>query len=421
VVTRCEPGDPTHRWPEVLPNGEGVLFAVRGGALSQASIAVLSFATGQQDILVEDGTSPHYVPTGHIAYARDCSLQAVPFDLHGMEVTGPAVTVVDNLRMFGAGEGKISISNDGSLVYHPLTLEEIDLVWVDRRGSVSPLSEERRAFDAPRLSPDGRFLAVMLDECQHDLWVLDIARGALTRLTFGRLQDNHNPIWTPDGERVTFSSSRFGRFDLFWEAADGGGTAEVVATLGQFLSAGAWAPDGRTLVFEENHPETRRNIWVVESHGERQPTPFLRTEFDERQPAFSPDGRWLAYTSDETGRDEVYVRSFPGSGAKRQVSAEGGVDPVWNPTGGELFFRSGDQVMVVTVKTQPVLTLSRPRLLFEGPYRWSSSAFGFRNYDVAPDGDRFVILKAPPGATRRAKLHVVLNWFEELKQLDRTD
>jgi serine/threonine-protein kinase len=413
VVTTREPGAPTHRWPEVLPNGEGVLFTVWAGTLREASIAVLSLAAGEQRILVEGGTNSLYVPSGHIAYGRGRALHAVPFDVRSMELTGLPVTVLDDVRVRGAGGAMFSISKEGSLVYQPLASQELDLLWVDRRGSASPLSEMRRAFDAPRLSPDGRFLATMVDEVPHNIWLLDIPRGALTRLTFGLGQDNHGAIWTPDGGRVAFTSSALGLRYLAWQSADGSGAPESLATGEHPLNTGAWAPDGKTLAFEELHPDTGHDILVLESDGEGQQTPLLRTKFNERHPAFSPDGRWLAYTSDETGRNEVYVRSFRGSGAKRQISADGGLEPVWNPVGGELFFRSGSQIMVVTIETQPVLTPSRPRVLFEGPYKWSSSALGFRNYDVAPDGERFLVL----GPATPARLHVILNWSEELKRL----
>jgi serine/threonine-protein kinase len=413
AVTTCEPGDPTHRWPEVLPGGKGVLFTTWIGALEEASIAVLSLETGQSRILVENGTNPLYVPTGHVAYARGGSLQTVPFDSANLDKTGPPVTALDNVRVYGGGAADFSISDDGSLVYQPFTPEELDLVWVDRGGSVSPLSVTRRAFDAPRLSADGRFLAVMVDDLQHDLWILEIARGTLTRLTFGL--DNHDPMWTPDGRRIAFSSSRLGPRNLFWKPADGSGVAERLATSQHTQNPGAWASDGKAFAFEELRPDSGFDILIVELDGELQQTPFLVTEFNERHPAFSPDGRWLAYTSDETGLDEVYVRSFPGSGSKRQISTEGGVDPVWNPSGGELFYRSGDQIMAVAVETEPDLSPSRPRLLFQGSYKWTAY-YGIRNYDVAPDGERFVMIVAPPDSAKPAKLHVILNWAEELKR-----
>jgi serine/threonine protein kinase/Tol biopolymer transport system component len=414
VVTTLEPGDPTHRFPEILPSGEGVLFTIWG---AQPSIAVLSLATGERRILVEGGQNPLYVSTGHIAYGRGRALHAVPFDVQSMELTGLPVTVLDDVWVRGAGGAMFSFSNDGSLVYQPAADPELDLLWVDRTGLESPLSEVRRAFDAPRLSPDGQLLATMVDVPPHNIWVLDIARGAFTRVTFGT-GDNHGPIWTPDGRRLTFTASPLGHRYLAWKSADGSGAVERVATSDHPLNTGSWSPDGRMLAFEEVHPDTGHDIWVFESDGERHQTPLLSANFDERHPVFSPDGRWLAYTSDESGRDEVYVRSFPASGAKRQVSVEGGVEPVWNPMGGELFFRSGNRIMGVTIRTEPVLTLSRPRMLFDGPYKWSSSAFGARNYDVAPDGQRFVVLTAPAAP---ARLHIILNWFEELERLAPTD
>jgi eukaryotic-like serine/threonine-protein kinase len=225
---------------------------------------------------------------------------------------------------------------------------------------------------------------------------------------------NGYPAWTPDGKRIAFISNKEGPLNTFWQLADGSGGLERLTTGDDVQTPNSWSPDGQLLAFNEINPKTGIDILVLRL-SDRKTEPFMRTPFNESAPRFSPDGRWLAYVSDESGRYEVYVQPYPGPGGKWQISTEGGTEPMWNPNGRELFYRNGNKMMAVDIVTQPSFTVGRPRMLFEGQYQ--PTPVTFPNYDVYPDGQRFLMLKpteqAQAGPTQ---INVVLNWFEELKQ-----
>ena len=249
----------------------------------------------------------------------------------------------------------------------------------------------------------------------------DLSRETLTRLTFEG-NANLNPVWTPDGKRIAFESNREGPYNVFWQLADGSGGLERLTTSEYLHAPMSWSPDGQLLAFVEVTPTTGVDIWVLRmgdpspgSGQVRKAQPFLRTPFNEGAARFSPDGRWLAYISDESGRFEVYVQSYPGPGGKWQISTEGGTEPVWTRNGRELFYRSGDKMMAVDVATQPGFAAGKPRMLFEGPYE--PAQIPVANYDVSPDGQRFLMLKPVEQAQAApTQINVVLNWFEELKR-----
>ncbi len=213
---------------------------------------------------------------------------------------------------------------------------------------------------------------------------------------------------------MSYSSSRAGSLNLFWKPADGSGTEEQLLTSQSLQIPASWSPDGHVLAYTEYNPITGWDIGTLAMEGERKPQPFLRTPFNESQARFSPDGRWLAYVSNESGRDEVYVQPFPGPGGKWLISTEGGNEPVWNPSGRELFYRNGDKMMVVAVTTTPAFSAAKPRLLFEGQYE--TNPMPVPAYDVTPDGQRFVMIKGEREAAP-TQLNVVLNWSDELRRL----
>ena len=225
---------------------------------------------------------------------------------------------------------------------------------------------------------------------------------------------NLAPVWTPDGKRIAFNSDRKGPNNIFWQLADGSGGLERLTTSEYTDTPKSWSPDGQLLAFIEITPNTGYDIWVLRM-SDRKAQPFLRTPFNESVPQFSPDGHWLAYVSDESGHFEVYVQPYPGPGGKWQISTEGGMEPVWNSNGRELFYRSGDKMMAVDIATQSGFTVGKPRMLFEGRYLPTPATFP--NYDVSPDGQRFLMLKPFDQAQAApTQVNVVLNWFEELKQ-----
>ena len=422
-LTRFEKGENTHRWPELLPGGKAVLFAAGTGFTNQ--VAVQSVGTTERRYLVQGGTNPRYLPSGHLVYAQGGNLMAAPFDSQRLTTTGPGVPVVEAvLQSANSGAAQYSFSATGSLVYVSGDLQsaaQSRLVWVSRNGTEQPLAAPAHSYWGPRLSPDGRRVATAIQEPETQIWLYDLSRETLTRLTFeGSV--NQNPVWTPDSKRITLTSNKEGTLSIFWQLADGSGGLERLNTSEYIQVPGSWSPDGQLLAFAELNPTTGVDIWVLRmgdpSPGSglaRKAQPFLRTPFSESAPRFSPDGRWLAYISDESGRYEIYVQPYPGPGGKWQISTEGGTEPMWNPNGRELFYRSGDKMMVVELTTQPGFAAGTPRMLFEGPYVPTPTTPP--NYDISPDGQRFLMLK-PSESTGVAptQINVVLNWFEELKQ-----
>ena len=322
----------------------------------------------------------------------------------------PLSLEVSTVTMLGTAH--FSLARDGSLAYVPAGgPTEKTLVWVDRNGWTRPLTEARRAYDTPRLSPDGKRLAVTIGDERAHIWVYDLERDALTRLSG---PDGNVPIWTPDGERVTFKSG-VETPEIVWQKADGGSTPEKLTSLTNYNSdPNSWSPDGKWLAFTDSDPKSGADIWLLSLEGERKARPFLQTPASEAGGVFSLDGRWIAYDSNESGRREVYLQPFPGPGAKWQVSTEGGRQSVWARNGREIFYRSGDKMMAVEVQTEPSFRLSKPKMLFEGRYEGADGWFGYANYDVTADGQRFLMIRSEeePAPTR---IRVVLNWAEELK------
>jgi eukaryotic-like serine/threonine-protein kinase len=417
-LTHFEKADATHRWPEFLPGGRALLFAAAPNSInfSIGQIAVQLVGTGERRNLIQAGMSPRYAPSGHLIYAQGGSLMAVPFDPQRLATTGTAIPVVEGvLQSPFSGAVQYSFSNSGSLVYISGGLQSAQnrLVWVNRKGIEQPLAAPPRAYLNPRLSPDGRRVGVTITEQDSHIWTYDL-RETFTRLTFEG-NANNGAVWTPDGKRITFSTNpKGGPLNIYWLLADGSGGLERLTT-SQYLNAPmSWSPDGKLLAFFEVNPTTQRDIWVLRM-SDRKLLPFLQTPFNEAVPRFSPDGRWLAYISDESGRYEIYVQSYPGPGGKWQISTEGGTEPAWNGNGRELFYRNGDKMMAVDIATQPGFAAGTPRMLFEG--RYERAPFPSTNYDVSPDGQRFLMLKPSESAEAApTQINVVLNWFEELKQ-----
>src|SRR4029077_20632013 len=300
------------------------------------------------------GTNPRYAPTGHLVYAQGGSLMAVQFDPQRLAITGTAVPVVGGvLQSPVSGAAQYSFSATGSLVYVPggVQSNQSKLVWVSRNGAEQPLAAPARAYRGPRLSPDGHQVAVAIQEQESQVWLYDLSRETLTRLTFGG-NVNNNPSWTPDGKRIAFESNKEGTLNIFWQLADGTGGLERLTTSEYVQVPHSWAPDGQLLAYAEATSTTGYDIWMLRmgesstgSGQVRKAQPFLRTRFDEAVPRFSPDGRWLAYVSNESVRNEIYVQPYPGPGGKWQISTESGREPVWNRNGREVFYRSGDKMM----------------------------------------------------------------------------
>jgi serine/threonine-protein kinase len=412
-----------HLWPEVLPSGSAVLFTVaRGVGIENHDIAVLNLTTGERQTLLAGGSRPRYAPTGHLIYGVSGTLMAVPFDPDRLQVLGNAVPVLQNVLtdpLTGAVE--FALSADGSLVYVTGESPQVtrSLVWVDRNGREETLKAPLRAYTSPRISPDGSKVALSLRDEESDIWVWDFSRETLTRLSFDPQLDRF-PVWSPDGRRLAFNSMRYekSRGNAFWQASDGSGTVERLAEGGGAqIFPTSFSPDGsRLLVYGDDASSDQDNddIAVIQLQGERRVIPLMRTMFNEQHPEVSPDGRWLAYNSDESGRHEVYVRPFPDIERGRwQVSTAGGSQPTWARNGRELFFRSGTAVMSVPIKTEPGFASGNPTVVFQGEYATPPG----RTYDVSPDGRRFLMIKEATQDKPQAPIILVQNWQEELKRL----
>ena len=411
-------GESNYFSPEILPGGDAVLFTISGRDGYQ--IAVLSLETGEQKILLERGRQARYANTGHLVYefAGSGTLMAAPFDLATLEVTSGPVPVVQGLRRSTSlGNVDYALSDEGTLVYVPVGASvERRLVWVDREGTERLVTEEKRDFTIPRISPDGKRLALsIVGDDARDVWIYNIERDSFSRLTFEGRQ-NGPLIWTRDGKWITFRSTRDG-LGLYQKLADGSGSAERLTNGGFNQVPTSWSPDGSVLAFHERRPETGHDIWILPMDGDRKPELFISSPNRDCCARFSPDGKWLAYVSNETGQHHVYVRPYPGPDGQWLVSGEaGGGEPVWSPDGAELFYRSADQMMVVSVQTKPTFNAGKPRLLFERAYVTNAVAPGlFQEYDISPDGQRFLMIKE--AGQEATQINVVLNWFEELKRL----
>jgi len=411
-LTRLRAGEASHRLPSELPDGRGVLFEAGTGP-QQAKIVLYAAATNEYRDLIPAGNAPRYSPTGHVIYAQGGTLFAVPFSLDTLTTAGDPVPVVRNVLQNNPGYAYYDFSATGTLVYvSGVAGAARTLTWVARNGTEQPLAAPAREYDWPRLSPDGRRIAV---EVGGQTWTYDTGRDTLTRLTFDGVQ-NDSPAWSPDGSRIAIRSNRAGIGSIFWQMADGSDGAERLSTGTQVADTpGSFSPDGQFVAFFRTDPKTQRDIWVL-SIKDKKRTPFLVTPATEGAPRFSPDGRFIAYVSDESGRPEIYVQPFPGPGGKWQISTDGGIEPLWNPNGRELFYRSRNRVMAVPITTQPTFSAGRPSMLFEGEYLASPFPATGVTYDVTRDGQRFLMVKDTPQASD-IRINVVANWFEELKRL----
>jgi len=427
ILTKPDPKreEISHRLPSWLPNGKAVLFTVmRHEWDSQPCLALLRLDTRDWRVLLQDAADARYVPTGHLVFLRQGTLMAVRFDLARMEVVGQPVAMVENVMQAftsssfvgHAGAGQFGISDTGSLIYIaggivPATIDS--LVWVDHKGSEQPVTALQRTFFAPRLSPDGQRIAYIDwgQECR--LGVYDLGRGTNDRLTGeGRV---YYTTWSPDGKRLLFSWHKSMQSNLYWQPYDGSSPMERLTTTEYDQRPGSWSSDGKTVALAESPAGANWDIAVMDVPS-RRVTPFLNSQFNEQYPEFSPDGRWIAYSSDESKRYEVYVRPFPGPGMKCLVSSEGGQEPVWARNGKQLFYRWEDQMWVVDVRTDGGFAPSKPRLLFEKP--GYGSGYPIRAYDLSLDGQRFLMVKeGQRKSTPVTEMTLVQNWFEELKRL----
>jgi serine/threonine-protein kinase len=337
---------------------------------------------------------------------------AAPFDLTRLQITGgPPVTLVEHVRDTSES-GEYAVSTSGALAYIPTTphWNESRLVWVDRSGAVEPLPVPRQRYQEPAISPDGRQMAISIAGPAYTISVYDFERSVLTKLTSPN-GSSQSPTWTADGKQIVYRATRSGSRNLFERTADASREEERLSSSDNLQTPGSFSADGKAFVFSVADPITASDIWTMGI--DRKAVPLLNVPGFQSDPQLSPDGRWLAYVSDESGRNEIYVQPFPKLDGKWKVSIDGGVEPRWSRNGRELFYRNGLGMFSVSVQPGSIFTAAVPRLLFEGSYEFSGTAVSA--YDVAPDGKRFLMVQSADDAKPATEIRVVLNWFEELK------
>jgi eukaryotic-like serine/threonine-protein kinase len=433
-----ERGEVSHRLPHVLPGGDAIAYTItksRFPRWDQTEIAVYSRRTGMSTVVVEGGADARYVSTGHLVFVREGVLFAAPFDLDRLDLTGGQVGVVADVMQsayaqgqpIDSGAGQFTVSTTGTLVYVPggtFPPAERSVLSIDRAGGSEVLPIQPRPFVTVRRSPDGQQIVMSTYGRDRDLWLYTLARGTMTKLPLpGRISI---PIWTPDGTRIAFAASTSGLDALHWVRADGAGSPEPLLSGEQHLVAGTWTPGGEELIYYAIPSELSPNVtstWVQNIVRKGMPTPVTG-------PAggvdVSPDGHWIAYQAGGLNQAQIYVQAYPGPGPRYQVSADGGISPIWRADGRELFYaRTGGlqtnlravdvRIMAVPVATQPTFTFGTPTQLFVGRFEMNSPA---RAYDITADGQRFFLLQSrerPPAVI--TQLVVVQNWSEELKRL----
>lgn len=409
-------GELAHWWPELLPDGRHVLFTAYRTPVSRATIEVLDLKTSERTVLLEGGLMGRYSPSGHLIFARDGSLLAVRFDLGSLKVTGAPVVVVDDVAMnYSDGFAAYGLSPSGTLAYLPSSQggAESIVVEANRQGRERVLLGTPERFDNPRWAPDQRRISLDIAAARSatDVWVIDPARGSRQRVTTEEASD-FGAAWTPDGRTLVYMSER-PLFELFTRDADGSRPPELLLGGTHDRIIGEVSGDGRLLAFVLS-AQSQSDLWTVPLPGPAEARQYLSKGLQLGHPALSPDGRWMAYDSDETGRVETFIQSFPDPArARRQVSTGGGSEPIWTRGGRELVFRRGDSVMAVTVEPASG-EVGAPTTLFAGPYpdepNWSAP----RSWDVTPDGQRFLLLRRPSGTVPR-QVVVVTGWWQELR------
>jgi Tol biopolymer transport system component len=412
----------SHRLPHFLPDGKSVLFTVMEAPWSlDPRLALLDLQTRKWREVLKDAADGRYLSTGHLVFLREGTLMAVAFDLNRLEVKGQPVPVVEHVMQalnlgnvnMNTAAGQYGVSNSGWLAYVPARIQssiENSLVHVDLKGNIRPAVDFKGPFPYARFSPDGRRIAYGRE---RQLWVYDFTRGAASRLT-GDGQVT-NAEWTPDGKSLVLAWGKTGLDNLYLLAADGSSSMERLTESSYEQAPGCISPDGSTLAFIEVHSQTESSILLLDMKTHRV-TPFLDQKVWAGWPVISPDGRWLAYTSTESGSIEVWVRPFPGKGGKWQISNDQGQEPIWSKDGKQLFYRRVNQVWVADIKTEGGFSPGKPRLLFEP--RGMAMNNPLRHWDLEPDGQGFLMVQTVETKPQPVKeIVLVQNWFEELKRL----
>ncbi len=422
LLKSCSSIDPrssiTHRWPTFLPDGKHFLYL--GGTFGigeGTAIYVASLESKESKLVLRANSNVEYAE-GYLLYQRETTLMAQPFDAKRLETVGEAFPLAEQVQQ-GVGNvtaGFFSVSENGILAYQAGNENgSSQLTWFDRSGKQLGVLGDQAVYSSVRLSPDGKRATVNVIDPQSgrpDIWLYEVARNRRTRFTFDPAQERLL-AWSPDGSSIAFSSNRKGHFDIYQKASSGAGNEELLLESNFDKQPTSWSRDGRFLLYWTIDPKTQADIWILPLSGDRTPFPFLNTEFNEGNGQFSPDGRWIAYFSTESGRVELYVAPFPGPGGKRQISTSGATVPArWRGDGKEIFYLAPDnKLMAAEVNGQgATLEVGAVRALFEVRRGGPGSV-----YDVTGDGQRFLVNTAVEQKTS-SPITLVVNWTADLKK-----
>ncbi len=403
-------GELSHRFPALLPDGKSVLYTIKFNNITsfeEAAIAVSDTKSGAKKTLIRGGSYARYVPTGHIVYVKGSYLYAVPFDLEKLEVTGPPKKLFKGgwMNPF-SGDANITFTDNGTLLYVPRGSESYSvsrIKWIDFKGNVTPLVDTMNSYWTAQLSPDGEKLALHVQAANDDIWVYHLGRKSLTRLTFGGGNSGF-PVWTRDGKYVIYAAERKMKNDIYRKAWDGSGGEEQLTNSGKTAYLRSLSPDGETLAFAQDG-----DIWLLGMGEGGTSSAFLETKATEFNPVFSPDGRYLAYESNESGRYEVYITSYPSKSGKWQISSGGGSNPIWDPSGKVLYFTQGTSINAVDLRPGAGFDFSAPRKVLDLPPDGSAIT------GISPDGKRFAMITVPYDELNTSEVTLVTGWFQELE------
>ena len=431
LAGEAAPGEGAQRWPQLLPGGKAVLYSgnTTVSGWENGSLMVLPLPAGAPKVVMRGGFHGRYVRSGHLVYLHDGTLFAVAFDLATLQTAGEPVPVIEGVLSSGvSGGAQFTVSDAGTLLYTPGKANESGspISWMDRAGTTTTLRAAPASWVLPRFSPDGQKLAVTIaDKGLLDLWVYEHARDTMTRFTFDSANDRGS-VWTPDGRRLAFASDRGskGIYNIYWQRADGTGEIQRLTNSPMTQAPFSFHPSGKFLAYAEQRSNSSQDLMILpiegdETRGWKAGTPavFLSTPAAEFVPMFSPDGRWIAYQSNESGRSEVFVRPFPGPGGKWQISTGDGAIPMWSPTRPELLYVHGDKIMAASY------TVAGDAFRAGKPNEWTATSVravngGYPVVDLHPDGRRLAVLKRPDLVEqKRDKVVFVFNFFDELRRV----
>jgi dipeptidyl aminopeptidase/acylaminoacyl peptidase len=408
----------SHRWPEFLPDGRHFLYVALSAQPDQRGIFIGSIDSPDTMRLLDSESRAAFALPGHVLFVRQGALFAQPFDVTSRRLTGSAQLVTEHVGSGQAtAEAAFSASGEALAFSAEIAMPATQLTWFDRAGRTLGIVGPRGEYENTTLSADGQHVALHRSDATLgvDVWLMDVAHGGFSRFTLDPKID-FSPVWSPDGKFIAFGSNRSNTFDLYQKLAGGGREELLAKTNSNGVYPTSWSPDGRFLAYTFSGAKTGFDIWVLPLSGDRKPAPALHTIFNETQGQFSPDGRWMAYTSDETGTPEVYVQSFPATGAKWQVSSGSGSDPKWRHDGRELFYIAADGTLMAASVNGSAGTFEAgsPQSLFQTHRAATRGPHLFTSYTPDADGRRFLV-NALAGDVRPAPITIVLNWRAGLK------